>query len=442
MQPDFHHGLLGAGRYSVARSPSTLVLSFVEERAFRTGVKGRDRGAARRAPQPIWRALAVTALCSALVFPACGGRKAANEEPTPADVPTIVAETATVARRTLTDELAVRGTVAAVPNEDVKVSALVAGRVNAVTVAEGDTVTQGQVIAQLDRRPLEDQRRQAAATVDQAKAQVENARLNLQRTEQLFARGIAAGKEVEDARTQMASSRAALEQANAALNTVDRNIDRADVQSPIAGQVVKRMVSVGEQVDGTAAQPIVEIANIERVELAANVPSEHLARVRVGQTARVSSDAYPGRTFNGSVIAIAPAVDATTNAALVRIGITNAGRELKVGMFAEAHLRLAVHANALVVPPAALVRNQDGAAVYLVTGDTAQRTPVKVGLEKPDAVEIVSGLSEGQTVLTSSVYGLGEKAKLAKPGESQKDKSDKPEQPEKPEKSHKPEKSG
>jgi membrane fusion protein (multidrug efflux system) len=361
-----------------------------------------------------------------LIATNCGRKGAEDEETKPVDIPTITADTATVARRTMLDELVVRGTIAAVPNEDVKVSALVAGRVNAVTVAEGDSVRQGQVIAELDRRPLEDQRRQAAAAVDQAKAQVENARLNLQRNQQLFERGIAAGKEVEDARAQMASAQSALEQATAALNTADRNIERASIRSPIAGQVVKRMVSVGEQVDGTAAQPIAEIANLDRVELAANVPSEYLSRIRVNQTAAVATDAYPGRSFKGSIIAIAPAVNAATNAALVRIRITNAERSLKVGMFAEARIALAEHVNALVVPPAALVRDQRGAAVYVVSGDTAQRTEVKVGLEKPDAVEILSGLRDGQVVLTSAVYGLGDKAKLAKPADATAGKPEKP----------------
>ncbi len=344
---------------------------------------------------------------------ACKG-KGGDEEPKPADVPTIVAEVAKVTRRTLADELVVRGAIAALPNEDVKVSALVPGRVIAVMVGEGDSVTEGQVIAELDRRPLDDQRRQAAAAVDQAKAQVENARLNLQRTQQLFERGISAGKEVEDARKDMASAQAALDQANAALNTADRNIERVSVRAPIGGQVVKRMVSGGEQVDGTAAQPIVEIANLDRVELAANVPAEQLSRIRIGQPVTVATDAYAGRTFAGSVLAIAPAVDPATNAALVRIRITNGERLLKVGLFAEARVQLAQHVGALVVPPAAVVRDQRGAVVYVVSGDTAQRTAVTLGLEKPDAIEILSGVEEGQSVLTSSVYGLGEKAKLAK----------------------------
>jgi membrane fusion protein, multidrug efflux system len=368
----------------------------------------------------------------------CGGKGAEDAEPEPAEVPTIVAETAPVTRKTLVDELVVRGTIAAVPNEDVKVSALVAGRVNAVTVAEGDSVRQGQVIAQLERQPLEDQRRQAAAAVDQAKAQLENARLALQRNQQLFERGIAAGKEVEDAKKDLASAQAAVDTAAAALSTAERNVERAAVRSPISGQVVKRMVSVGEQVDGTAAQPIAEIANLDRVELAANVPADYLSRVKVGLAATLRSDAYADRTFAGTILAIAPAVDANTNAALARIRANNPGHALKVGMFAEAHVAVAEHANALVVPPSAIVRDTEGAAVYVVSGDTAERKAVEVGLEKPDAVEILSGVSEGQTVLTSSVYGLGEKAKLARPGAEE--KSEKPEKGAEPEKGGKPKK--
>jgi membrane fusion protein (multidrug efflux system) len=305
--------------------------------------------------------------------------------------------------------------VTTVPNEDVKLSALVAGRVVAVAVAEGDAVRMGQVVAEIDPRPFQDQRRQAAAAVDQAVAAEAGARSNLERTQRLFERGIAARKEVEDAQVELASAQAAVEQARAALATADRQLERTRVVSPLAGEVVRRLTSVGEQVDGTAAQPIVEIANLERVELAANVPSEQLARVRVGQPVEIVSDAYEDRVFDGEVIAVAPAVDPATNAALVRIRIERAGGALKVGMFAEARIALDEHRNALTVPPAALVRDGTGAAVYKVSGDTAERTPVQVGIETREAVEILSGLAERDTILVSSVHGLGQKARLAKP---------------------------
>ncbi len=249
----------------------------------------------------------------------------------------------------------------------------------------------------------------------QAKAALENATLNLERTDRLFKRGIAAGKEVEDARSQQAAAEAGVETAQAMLATADRQLSRTKVTSPIAGSVVKRLVSVGEQVDGTAAQPLIEVANLDVLELAANVPSEHLGAIRVGQTVDIASDAYGDRTFPGRVIAIAPAVDPATNTALTRIAITNTGRLLKIGMYAQARVAIGERKGALTVPPSAVAKNEEGeTAVYVVTGDTAQRTVVKVGLETSDAVEILSGVTDGQAVLTSGVHGLGEKAKLGK----------------------------
>jgi membrane fusion protein (multidrug efflux system) len=341
------------------------------------------------------------------------GRPSADEEITSEDVPTIAAEVGSVTRQDLVEPLIVRGPVVALPNQDVRIAPQVAGRVDRLAVAEGDWVKAGQVIAEIDPRPFNDQKRQAEAAVSQAKAEVESAKLNLDRTERLFQRGIAAGKEVEDARLQRAAANAALEQANAALDIAERELARTHVASPISGQVVKRLVSVGEQVDGTAAQPIVEVANLDSVEVAAGVPAEHLGRVKVGQPATILSDAYPDRPLTGQIIAIAPAVDAASNTALARIRLANTGRLLKVGMFVQASVSLSVHKDALTVPPSAVAKSEDEAAVYAVAGDTATRTKVKLGIETTDAVEILGGVTEGQRILTSAVHGLGERARLA-----------------------------
>jgi RND family efflux transporter MFP subunit len=349
---------------------------------------------------------------AALVGLSCS-HPAGDEEIASAEVPTISAETGAVTRQDLVEPLLVRGTVASVPNQDVRLAAQVPGRVVVMSVAEGDAVRAGQVVAEIETRPFEDQHRQAAAALDQARAAQENARLNLVRTDRLFERGIAAGKEVEDARAQRAAADAGVEQARAALDMADRQLARAHVTSPIAGQVVKRFVGVGEQVDGSPAQPILEVADVDRVEVAAHVTADRLGRVRVGQPVTIASDAYPDRTFAGEVIAIAAAIDPATNAALVRIRVKNPLRLLKVGMFAQARIGLQDKRGVLTVPPSALSKGEDGAAVYVVSGDQATRTPVKVGLETPEAVEILGGVKEGQKVLTSAVHGLGERAKLA-----------------------------
>ncbi len=360
------------------------------------------------------RACLVPVLVLLVALPACGRKGGDEDEVKSPEVPTISAQVAKVVRQPITRELIVRGTVAAAPNEDVKISALVAGRVVAMPVAEGDSVRKGQVVAEIDRRPLEDQRRQAAAALDQAKAALDNAKANLDRTERLFKQGIAAGKEVEDARAQHVAAQAGVEQASAGLDIANRNLERASVTSPIGGQVVKRLVAVGEQVDGTAAQPLVEVANLDLVELAANIPAEYLAVVRTGLPVAITSETFAGRTFDGRVIAIAPAVDPASNSAVARIRIRNSDRLLKVGLFAQARIPADQHNDALVVPASAVTRDTEGPAVYVLNGDTAERTAVKLGIETPEAVEILSGVTEGQVVLTTNVHGLGDKVKVAK----------------------------
>lgn len=365
----------------------------------------------RRCPDTLRGALSACAV-AALLATGCG-RDAAEAPEEPAVTPTISADSAAVATRDLARDLVVRGTLTAVPNEDVRVSALVAGRVDALTVAEGDPVTRGQVVARIDVQTVRDQQRQATALRQQAAAQVESAQRNLTRNEQLFTRGVAAGKEVEDARVALAEAQSALEQAEAALSTIATQLGRAEVRSPIAGQVVKRMVSVGEQVDGTAASPIVQVANLNWLELAASVPADDLPLLNVGQTVTIASDVYRDRTFPGTIVAVAPAVDPATNTTLVRIRVQNAGLSLKVGMYAQARVRLEEHPHALVVPASALVRDDDGAAVYVVNGDAATRTAVTTGLEQDGVVELVSGVTGQQRVLSSGVHGLGDSVRLA-----------------------------
>jgi RND family efflux transporter MFP subunit len=351
---------------------------------------------------------------------AIGCAKRGGEEMASEAVPTIEARTARVERRDLLEPLVVRGAVAAPPNEDVRLAPLVAGRVVAMRVAEGDAVRAGDVVAEIDPQPLIDQARQAQAARSQARAALEAAELELARVRRLYERGIAAGKEVEDATAARAAAAAAVEETEAGVRLAERQVERARVTSPIAGHVIRRFVGVGEQVDGTPGQPVVEIANVANVEVAAHVAAERLARVASGQPAAITSDAWPGRTFAGRVVAVAPAVDPATNAALVRIRVPNPDRALKVGMFAEAAIALSTKPGVLTVPPGAVARGggEDGAsaggpAVYVVVKDEAVRRPVTLGLETPEAVEVVSGVEEGDTVLASAVHGLGEKARLA-----------------------------
>lgn len=354
----------------------------------------------------------------ALALLACSRRPvAAGDEETSANPEAVVSEVTVVrvARADIRQTLAVTGTVAALPNQDVRVSSLVPGRIARMTVAEGDHVSQGELLAKIDDRPYLDQLQQAEAAAAQAKASLENARLNRARNENLFERGIAARKDLEDARTQESVTEAGLRQAEAALALARLQLARTEIRSPISGTVVKRFLSVGEQVESSASQPIFEVANLSQVELFGNVPAVYLAKVRVGQSFEISTDAFPGKKFVGRVVAISPAVDPSTNIGLVRVRLSNEAGLLRMGMFLGAQLPLETHANALLVPPQSVYRDEQGQTqVYRVEPDgrIATAVPVNLGLEARDRVELLSGVKAGDTVVLTGGYGLGKSARV------------------------------
>src|SRR3989442_11143709 len=350
----------------------------------------------------MWIPAALASLVLSLT--ACS-RKAASETEEPAVAEVTLTQ---IKRAEVSQVLNLTGTIAALPNQDVRVSSLVPGRVAEMKAAEGDRVRAGQLVAQIDDRPIRDQLAQAEAAAAQARANLANATLARARNENRFERGIAARKDLEDARTQESVAAAALQQAEAALSLARLQLARTSVHSPLTGTVVKRFVNVGEQVDGTAAQPILEVADLTQVELIANVPAVYLGKLRVNRMLSLASEAFPGQSFTGRVVAIPAAVDPATNLGLIRIRIANSKGLLRLGMFLSAQVPIETHAGALVVPPQAVYRDEEGQPhVYRVEGENATAVPVQVGIESRDRVELLSGVQAGGTGVLNGGHGVG-----------------------------------
>jgi RND family efflux transporter MFP subunit len=358
------------------------------------------------------RAKLAIAVLLTFVLSGCGKHGGDDDESnTATPVPDVTV--AKVERAAITQNLIVSGNLAALPNRDAKVAALVPGRIARVMVVEGDSVKEGQALAELDGSLLRDQEHQASAAVAQARANVDNARLAAEREEGLLSRGISSRKEVEDTRTQLAVNIAALNQAEAALATAKSQVSRSVVRAPFAGTVVKRFVAAGEQVDGTSAQPVVEVAQIENLELMGTVPAGRLSEIKTGEGFSFETDAAPNTKFTARVVSILPAVDPATNNGTVRIRIENAKRQLKLGQYLSIDLPLKQKGARLLVPKQAVYPNETGEShVYKVSGDEAQSVPVKVGVQAGDKAEILDGLNEGDMVVVSGGYGLPEKSKV------------------------------
>jgi membrane fusion protein, multidrug efflux system len=362
-------------------------------------------------PRIAWNYLLVAnlAIASAVLVSGCAKESSEDENAQ------VVAEVTVtkVTQASIQQTASVSGNVIATPNKDVKLSALVAGRITSLNAAEGDRVRAGELLATIDSHTYEEQLRQAQAALQQAEATTQNAQQNLNRNETLFQHGIVARKDLEDARTQLSVAQAAQAAAQAAEENASLQVERAKLISPLNGIVVKRYVSIGEQVDGTGAQPVIEVANINEVELPGSLSAVYLSKIHVGEPIPITSEAFPGKTFNGKVIAISPAVDPATNVGSVRIRIANPSGILKLGMYLNAQVPVQTDANALTVPPQSIYHDESGATqVYEIHGDTATAVAVKVGIQTSDRVEILSGVKAGDTVILTGGYGLGDTAKI------------------------------
>jgi RND family efflux transporter MFP subunit len=355
--------------------------------------------------------VAAVVLCTAHGLAGCSHQSADGAAGN--ETPKVTVTVTRVARADISRMLTLTGTAAALPNEDVRVSALPAGRIVELKVAEGDRVRAGELVARLDSRPYQQQLQQAESAVEQSKASLANAKLSFARNRDLFNRGIAARKDMEDAQTQESLAMAADQQAEAALELARLQVARTQVLSPLNGQVVKRFMNVGEQVDGTGAQPIVEIANLSEVEFPGNASALYLAKMHAGEQVDVTTTSVPGKKFPAKVIAISPAVDPSTGVGTVRIRIPNPIGEIRMGVFLSAEIPVENHAHALVVPAEAIYRDEEGnTRVFLVDGDTASAVTVKTGIEANNEVELLSGVKEGDTIIRTGGYGLGDKSQI------------------------------
>jgi cobalt-zinc-cadmium efflux system membrane fusion protein len=353
----------------------------------------------------------VQVIVLSLVIQGCG--KSGDADPTKESGPVPDVTVAKVERVALAEHLIVNGNLAAPPNRDAKVAALVPGRIGRMLVVEGDRVQAGQPLAEIEGTLLLEQERQAAAAVDQAKANVENSRLAAEREESLLGRGISSRKEVEDARTQLKVNTAALAQSEAGLATAKAQFARRTVRAPFEGTIVKRFAAAGEQVDGTAAQPVVEVARIETLELMGTVPAARLSEIGIGEAFSFETSAAPDAKFRAIVVSILPAVDPATNNGTVRIRIENSKRQLKLGQYLSIDLPLKQEKLRLVVPRQAVYPDESGEPhVYEVNGDEAASAAVKLGLQAGDQVEILEGVNEGDLVIVTGGYGLPEKSKV------------------------------
>ena len=182
-------------------------------------------------------------------------------------------------------------------------------------------------------------------------------------------------------------------------------LGKTELRAPFAGTVGLRRVSPGEYVN--VGDALVELVALDTLKLDFSLPEVYLGRFRPGQKISLSVDATGARQYEGEVYAVAPQVDLSTRSVTLRARVANADGSLHPGQFAKVSLQVGSRDNALLVPEQALWPQGDKQNVYIIKDGKAQLVEVKTGLRKPGLVEIVSGITAEDQVISAGQMKIG-----------------------------------
>ncbi|MEM1402539.1 MAG: efflux RND transporter periplasmic adaptor subunit [Pseudomonadota bacterium] len=327
----------------------------------------------------------LTALTFGLLLGACSGEEqaAANRG---AAAPVLV-ETTVASIESMDRRAEAVGTL--IGSESVVITAKVTEQVSAVFFEGGEFVKSGQVLVELiDEEQL--------ALLKESEAKLEETRLQLKRLASLGAE-IATAAEIDVARTRVAAAEAVLQ----ALRS--RIADRV-IKAPFDGVIGFRQISVGALL--TPGTVIAQLDAIDPLKLDFTLPEHFFSQVAIGDSIWARSTAWPAEIFEGGATLIGTRIDPVTRAFPVRGLLDNPDGRLRPGMLMAVEVSLG-RSDGIVVPESALLQTGAQSSVYLVDeSNTARRVSVTIGRRAPGTIEILSGVQEGDRVVTSGQLTL------------------------------------
>jgi membrane fusion protein (multidrug efflux system) len=329
-----------------------------------------------------------------LLLAACGRDPAVDAAAVARGVPV---RTATVAVRDLEEDLVLTGTLK--PRAQVQIVAELPARLVSLRRDEGARVAKGEVLALLDETDYRLANDRARAALAVAEANRAHAAAEKERADHLLQTGGITDKDHLSAQVGLQVAEASLAQARAEAAIADQQLERARVKAPFAGRIGRRHADQGAML--AVGAPLFTLVDDSLLEFEASVPSRDFAKVKLGAPVTVSVDALPDARIEGRVSRIAPLVNERTRSFTAVVGVE--GRPgLVGGLFARAFVKVGTAKDALVVPPAALVRDGSDPAraeAFVVRDGKADRRTVELGVEAPDGVQVKSGVAAGDVVV-------------------------------------------
>jgi len=340
--------------------------------------------------------------------------------------PPLTVELSKASRATIQAEITVVGNL--IGQATVAVSPRAAGRLESVNVRLGDRVSRGQAIAKIEDFDIQEQVKQAEAaqqvseaTIRQREADLQLAQTNAERSRSLYERQLLPKQTLDDNESRYQSAMAAVDlaraqaaQSKARLDELRINLGNTIISSPVNGFVSRRSVDPGAFVSQNV--PVVDVVDISTVRLVANIVEKDLKELQSGNATRVEVDAYPGEVFMGRIARVSPVLDPATRTAPIEIEIVNPAARLKPGMYARVSVTTSTRKEALVVPATAVVDLGGRRGVFTPLNESAVFRALDIGTEQSNLVEVLGGLADGDTVITTGSSALRDGDRIVLPG--------------------------
>jgi membrane fusion protein, multidrug efflux system len=285
------------------------------------------------------------------------------------------------------DVLTVTGTVE--PDESVVLTSEIAGKVLQIAFQEGRFVKAGALLVKLDDAELQAQKQRVSYELELAQ-QVET------RREQLVSRGGVSQEEYDEARTSVNTLKAELA-------LLDVQIEKTEIRAPFTGRIGFRYVSGGSYL--SPGTNIAELYKVDPVKIAFPVPEIYSRQLKPGTPVSYTLDGSDD-SIDGSIYALAPAIDPDTRSQMVKARSRNPGGKVTPGSFASVRIQLAEYAEALMVPAQTVVPELGGQKVFLYQNGQAVSRQVITGLRQADAIQLTTGVSPGDTLITTGALKL------------------------------------
>lgn len=317
--------------------------------------------------------------------------------------------TAVVEKRDMGSVVQATGIIRPKVGAEVKVGARITGKVERLFANIGDSVKKGQTLVKLEQDDLQARAGQAAALYREAMATFEKAKLDLNRDRDLAKEGYISRQNIDTLQNNYDVSQARADKAKAELDYAKTQLSYATIKAPINGTIASVATQEGETVAaGLSAPTFIIIIDLGKLEVNAYVDETDVGKISVGQEALFTVDTFPDRDFLGTVTAIYPRAVLQENVVnyITLISIKNTEGKLKPDMTANVTITLKKKIGVLAVPNTAVKREGGRKYVYVPgqDGKTTKRE-VKTGWKDGTYLEIISGLKEGEVVVTSEGNG-------------------------------------